>query len=598
MGSSRKVLRAVYCARLYGNNGHGLVDGVRCCAARVLRSARPEQISPMSREGRFLPRPRSLRVCMSHWLVHWRGLSRSRRLMDFNQGALTMVRLMWKRFSGCESGAILSAEIVVVGTVLILGLITGLTGLQHALTSELQDLSGAFGALDQSYCFSGHAKIGFCDRICAYNSGSCFLDLADCSEEARAHAEGELRVPSYIKWDERPHSAGPCPDCGRTHGNSPAAGAERHPEHRSDSRGDGRSQPPRPRPDESRESDRRPERESGNEMRPDQRSPEGRLRPPVPPRGRNSETEESRQPAPGRRSVPVPEARDKRDAEESRGGRRDSDQRNDSDQGKDEVRGESTSRKREDDLQTGTPITAGYYVLTSSTAPHGGCDHCGGHDCDGCGRQPSCRTCGYLRPEGGCGDCGHHYQRQFRDSCGRCGLHRSYHPRDAGYGYRERCTQVRGVRVTESMGYRRPYPPYREVFGPVAPYPVHPPLYHGGPAQPRIAPGPGPMSGHFPEGMPEVPPGIGAVREFHGPAAHAPGVFEGAAGMNPPGHFGPGPVPPVPVGEVHVPHGRQNVWSHRVPVPHGPVPRGFHGWRPAYPFEGNLHEPRFPEYVW
>ena len=109
MGSSRKVLRAVYCARLYGNNGHGLVDGVRCCAARVLRSARPEQISPMSREGRFLPRPRSLRVCMSHWLVHWRGLSRSRRLMDFNQGALTMVRLMWKRFSGCESGAILSA---------------------------------------------------------------------------------------------------------------------------------------------------------------------------------------------------------------------------------------------------------------------------------------------------------------------------------------------------------------------------------------------------------------------------------------------------------------------------------------------------------
>lgn len=510
-----------------------------------------------------------------------------------------MVRLMWKRFSGCESGAILSAEIVVVGTVLILGLITGLTGLQHAVTSELQDLSGAFGALDQSYCFSGHAKIGFCDRICAYNSGSCFLDLADCSEEARAHAEGDLRVPSHIKWDSRPHAGGPCPDCGRTHGNSPAAGPEWHPEHRSDSRGEGRSQPPRPRPDEGRDSDRRPQRGSENERRPDQSRPDGQQRPPATPRGRNSETEESRQPAPVRRRAPMPEAREKREGEELRGERRDSDPR------KDEVRDESTSRKREEDLQTGLPVTAGYYVQTSSTAPYGGCDHCGGHDCDGCGRQPSCRSCGYLRPEGGCGDCGHYYQRPFRDSCGRCGLHRGYHFSDYGYGFRERCTQVRGVRVTESPGYPRPYPPYppyRAAFGPVAPYPVHPPLHYRGPAQSGIAPGPGPIPGQFPEGMPEglpeVPPHIGAVREFHGPVAHQPRVPEGAAGINPPGHFGPGPVPPVPVGEVHGPHGHQNVWPHRQPVLHGPVPRGFHGWRPAYPFEGNLHEPRFPEYVW
>ncbi len=43
-----------------------------------------------------------------------------------------------------ESGVILSAEIVLIGTILVLGMIVGLVELQCAIVAELSDLSSAF----------------------------------------------------------------------------------------------------------------------------------------------------------------------------------------------------------------------------------------------------------------------------------------------------------------------------------------------------------------------------------------------------------------------------------------------------------------------
>lgn len=54
-----------------------------------------------------------------------------------------------------ESGVILSAEIVLVGTILVLGMIVGLVELQAAIVYELTDLSDAFGNIDQSFSTSG-----------------------------------------------------------------------------------------------------------------------------------------------------------------------------------------------------------------------------------------------------------------------------------------------------------------------------------------------------------------------------------------------------------------------------------------------------------
>ncbi|MDG2127948.1 MAG: hypothetical protein P8K08_08135 [Fuerstiella sp.] len=58
---------------------------------------------------------------------------------------------MLKNLWSDESGVILSAEIVLVGTILVLGMIVGLVELQCAVVGELSDLGDAFGNLDQSY---------------------------------------------------------------------------------------------------------------------------------------------------------------------------------------------------------------------------------------------------------------------------------------------------------------------------------------------------------------------------------------------------------------------------------------------------------------
>lgn len=62
---------------------------------------------------------------------------------------------MLKRLWNDESGAIVSLEIVLVGTILGIGVITGLSSLRDAVITELADLGAAIGTLDQSYVYHG-----------------------------------------------------------------------------------------------------------------------------------------------------------------------------------------------------------------------------------------------------------------------------------------------------------------------------------------------------------------------------------------------------------------------------------------------------------
>ena len=50
-----------------------------------------------------------------------------------------------------ESGVLLSSEAVVVGTVAVVGLTTGLTVVAKSVNEELQDVAFAIRSLDQSY---------------------------------------------------------------------------------------------------------------------------------------------------------------------------------------------------------------------------------------------------------------------------------------------------------------------------------------------------------------------------------------------------------------------------------------------------------------
>lgn len=57
-----------------------------------------------------------------------------------------------------EAGFVVSAELVLVLTIAVLGMVVGLASLRDSLSSEFVDLSNAFGALDQSYNFNSINK--------------------------------------------------------------------------------------------------------------------------------------------------------------------------------------------------------------------------------------------------------------------------------------------------------------------------------------------------------------------------------------------------------------------------------------------------------
>jgi Flp pilus assembly pilin Flp len=77
-----------------------------------------------------------------------------------------------------EAGFIISAELVLVATLLVIGLIVGLSEVQHAINSELDDVGNAIGKLNQSYSFSGFTKRDG-RNIHAFTRGSAYADEAD-----------------------------------------------------------------------------------------------------------------------------------------------------------------------------------------------------------------------------------------------------------------------------------------------------------------------------------------------------------------------------------------------------------------------------------
>lgn len=77
-----------------------------------------------------------------------------------------------------ENGFVVSAELVLVGTILVLGMIVGLTELSYNVNQELEDLGSAIGGINQSYHYTlacgpkGHVV------------GSRFVDYRDDCDNA------------------------------------------------------------------------------------------------------------------------------------------------------------------------------------------------------------------------------------------------------------------------------------------------------------------------------------------------------------------------------------------------------------------------------
>lgn len=86
-----------------------------------------------------------------------------------------MLKSIWND----EAGVVISAELVLIGTILVIGMIVGLVELQCAVVGELSDLGDAIGNLDQSYVTSGLASYKKYGGVKARTFGAQYSDSAD-----------------------------------------------------------------------------------------------------------------------------------------------------------------------------------------------------------------------------------------------------------------------------------------------------------------------------------------------------------------------------------------------------------------------------------
>lgn len=75
-----------------------------------------------------------------------------------------------------EAGFIVSSELVLIATIVVIGLIAGLAGVRDSIVGELADVGAGIGEVEQSFSFgaiTGH---------CSSTSGSIFIDQGDFCE--------------------------------------------------------------------------------------------------------------------------------------------------------------------------------------------------------------------------------------------------------------------------------------------------------------------------------------------------------------------------------------------------------------------------------
>jgi Flp pilus assembly pilin Flp len=82
------------------------------------------------------------------------------------------------RLHADEGGFVVSAELVIIATLVVIGLIVGLAEVANGVNEELEDVGSAIGALNQTYVVQG--TVGHKARL----RGSKFFDKSDfCDAE-------------------------------------------------------------------------------------------------------------------------------------------------------------------------------------------------------------------------------------------------------------------------------------------------------------------------------------------------------------------------------------------------------------------------------
>jgi hypothetical protein len=112
----------------------------------------------------------------------------------------TMIRL-WTE----DAGVLIAAEIVLIASILVIGVIVGLAAVRDSIVTELADVAQAIANLNQSFSFSGTAG----HHAFSAGGGSSFHDNADfCDRRDRDDDRGNSKCVTICTNGAMPECSG------------------------------------------------------------------------------------------------------------------------------------------------------------------------------------------------------------------------------------------------------------------------------------------------------------------------------------------------------------------------------------------------------
>ncbi len=105
-----------------------------------------------------------------------------------NKEKRELIMRMFNELLSDENGFIVSSELILIATILVIALVVGLQTVRDAVLQELGDVGAAIGAISQDYSYSG--ATGHASTI----NGSQYTDETDFCEVSTANSKNCIGV--------------------------------------------------------------------------------------------------------------------------------------------------------------------------------------------------------------------------------------------------------------------------------------------------------------------------------------------------------------------------------------------------------------------
>ena len=97
---------------------------------------------------------------------------------------MRLIQQLWSD----ENGFIVSSELILIATILVIAMVVGLQTVRDAVLQELGDVGGAIGAISQDYSYGG--ATGHASNV----NGSLYADAADFCEVSTGNSRNCIDV--------------------------------------------------------------------------------------------------------------------------------------------------------------------------------------------------------------------------------------------------------------------------------------------------------------------------------------------------------------------------------------------------------------------